>query len=87
VTDFYETEYISNGQLTEEITYSEDGLVMTIIQHWIDDPEIILSWMNHPITMAWFEQRDNYNAENGIIKSPSRYEYVIGGKIMQGVAP
>jgi hypothetical protein len=87
IRDFYQTEYIGPGHLTEEITYSEDGLIMTIMQNWVDNPELIMGWMNHPKTVEWFKQRDNYNAENGIIKSASKYEYVIGGKTMQGIAP
>jgi|LauGreDrversion4_2_1035121.scaffolds.fasta_scaffold584514_2 hypothetical protein len=87
VQDFYQTEYIDHGHLTEEVTYSEDGLIMTIVQNWVDNPELIIGWMNHPTTLAWFEQRDNYNAEKGIIKSNSTYEYTIKGKKMQGVAP
>ncbi len=87
VSDFYRTDYVEPGYLTEEITYSDDGLIMTIVQNWVDNPELIMGWMNHPITVEWFRQRDQYNDQNGIIKSPARYEYTINGKAMQGVAP
>lgn len=80
VKNRYKTEYKDPGYfLKEEFIESEDGLTLTWISEWIDDPIILYNFLSDSVIITWKINRDRYCEANNISYSHTHMSYIKDG--------
>lgn len=68
IRNHYKQTYDDTGKrIGEEYVYSEDGLTMTFLSRWVDDPMVAAEFSDDPIVKYWKDLRKYYCDSVGIV--------------------